>query len=72
MPLQIPEMNSLLNFNLGQLDLTKLSNSEIAALRSVLTPRMTKYIPHTPTPKQAAFMLLDCKEAFYGGAAGGG
>lgn len=68
MPLQSHEMNSLLNFNLGQLDLTKLSNSEIAALRSVLTPRMTKYIPHTPTPKQAAFMLLDCKEAFYGGA----
>ena len=64
--------NVLNGINLGRLDLTKLSNSEMAALRAVLTPKMTKYIPHTPTPKQAAFMLLDCKEAFYGGAAGGG
>lgn len=33
---------------------------------------MTHYIPHVPTAKQAAFLLLDTKEAFYGGAAGGG
>jgi hypothetical protein len=33
---------------------------------------MTKYIIHDPTPKQAAFLLLDCIDAFYGGAAGGG
>jgi phage terminase large subunit-like protein len=31
-----------------------------------------KYIPHTPTEKQAAFLLLDCESAFYGGAASGG
>ena len=30
------------------------------------------YIPHNPTPKQLAFLLLDTSEAFYGGAAGGG
>jgi len=30
------------------------------------------YIPHKPTPKQADFLLLSCKEALYGGAAGGG
>ncbi len=30
------------------------------------------YIPHTPTPRQAEFLALDCLEAFYGGAAGGG
>ncbi len=30
------------------------------------------YIPHTPTGKQLSFLLLDCEEAFYGGAAGGG
>jgi predicted phage terminase large subunit-like protein len=30
------------------------------------------YIPHKPTPKQLAFLLLDNLEAFYGGAAGGG
>ncbi len=33
---------------------------------------MTKYIPHRPTAKQQAFLLLECLEAMYGGAAGGG
>jgi len=31
-----------------------------------------KYIPHSPTPKQLAYLVLDTEEAFYGGAAGGG
>jgi len=31
-----------------------------------------QYLPHKPTPKQADFLLLNCKEALYGGAAGGG
>ena len=35
-------------------------------------PRLTAYVPHTPTPKQRAFLWLPHKEAFYGGAAGGG
>lgn len=30
------------------------------------------YIPHRPHPKQAEFLSLDCREALYGGAAGGG
>lgn len=30
------------------------------------------YIPHTYTPKQTIFAALDCLEALYGGAAGGG
>lgn len=30
------------------------------------------YVPHTPHPKQAQFLALDCLEALYGGAAGGG
>lgn len=30
------------------------------------------YSPHEPTGKQATFLALDIKEAFYGGAAGGG
>jgi predicted phage terminase large subunit-like protein len=34
--------------------------------------KWTKYIPHTPTPKQMAFLVLPHEEAFYGGAAGGG
>ena len=41
-------------------------------LRQALRPRLNEYIPITPHPKQAAFLLLDCREAFYGGAAGPG
>jgi len=33
---------------------------------------MTPFIPHKPTPKQQAFLLLGCREALFGGAAGGG
>lgn len=64
--------NLLRQLSLGQLDLNTLTNADMIALQKALTPRMTPYIPHTPTPKQAAFMLLDSREAFYGGAAGGG
>jgi predicted phage terminase large subunit-like protein len=31
-----------------------------------------QYCPHRPWPKQQLFLDLPCKEAFYGGAAGGG
>jgi hypothetical protein len=31
-----------------------------------------QYIPHLPTPKQAAFAALDIEEAMFGGAASGG
>lgn len=34
--------------------------------------KWTKYIPHQPTAKQMAFLMLPHQEAFYGGAAGGG
>ena len=37
-----------------------------------LTLPWTAYIPHKPTPKQLAFLLLGNTEALYGGAAGGG
>lgn len=60
------------NLDVTKIDLSKLSRSELLNLQRLLTPKMTKYIPHVPTPKQAAFLLLTCKEAFYGGAAGGG
>ncbi len=49
-----------------------MSAEYVSQLQTALTPKMTKYIPHVPTPKQTAFLLLDCEEAFYGGAAGGG
>ena len=38
----------------------------------LVTPRLTKYIIHKPTPKQTAFLLLPHVEAFYGGQPGGG
>jgi len=68
-------LRALQDIQLGTLDLKsieKLPRSVMTELSGLLTPRMTKYIPHVPTPKQSAFMLLDNKEAFYGGAAGGG
>lgn len=50
-----------------------LSNLDLAQLQGMLTPRLTKYIPYDPTPKQRAFLLMnDAKEILYGGAAGGG
>lgn len=58
--------------SLGQVDLRTLSRTEQAQMMQLLTPKLTKYIVHAPYPKQAAFMLLDTKEGFYGGAAGGG
>lgn len=38
----------------------------------IVTPKLTRYIPHVPTVKQSAFLTLNCQEAFYGGAASGG
>jgi len=34
--------------------------------------KFTDYIPHTPTIKQAAFLMLNHREAFFGGCGGGG
>src|ERR1039458_1506710 len=41
-------------------------------IKFLLTPRTTPYFDHMPSPKQAAFLCLPHREAFYGGAAGGG
>ena len=50
-----------------------LANVDLTSLQGMLTPRLTKYIPITPTPKQTAFLLMNnTKEILYGGAAGGG
>lgn len=35
-------------------------------------PAAPRYIPHTPFAKQEQFLELRCREALYGGAAGGG
>lgn len=50
-----------------------LNNVDMSQLQALLTPRLTKYIPYDPTPKQRAFLLMNNqKEVLYGGAAGGG
>jgi phage terminase large subunit-like protein len=42
------------------------------SLRADQREGLEKYCPHSPWPKQRAFLSLDCEEAFYGGAAGPG
>ena len=50
-----------------------LSVEYIAALQGLLKPRLSKYVPYSPTPKQLAFLLMnEVREVLYGGAAGGG
>jgi hypothetical protein len=39
---------------------------------SETTPALSRYCPHTPTPKQQQFLALQTLEALYGGQAGGG
>ncbi len=50
----------------------ELRAEEMAArfARRLLSP--SRYCPHAPHPKQAEFLALECLEALYGGAAGGG
>lgn len=57
---------------LGQIPINALARTEQIQIAKLLQPKQTEYIIHKPYPKQAAFMLLEGKEAFYGGAAGGG
>lgn len=48
---------------------------ELLARGETLEPRLNEYIPHKPSEKQAAFLsapVTVVREAFYGGAAGGG
>lgn len=52
--------------------INQLSTREVQELLKLLQPKLNKYIPHVPTPKQAIFMMLPVREAFFGGAAGGG
>jgi len=42
------------------------------ATPTLVIPRLTRYIPHPPHPKQAIFLSITALEAFYGGSAGGG
>ena len=50
-----------------KLMLEALNGQDVAYLQEMLTPRLTKYIPYDPTPKQRAFLLMnDQKEVLYG------
>src|SRR5215210_8533176 len=51
--------------------LLELARGEQSVI-DAMGPRTTAYIPETPTPKQAAFLMLPEREAFFGGSAGGG
>lgn len=47
--------------------------SDLDSLKSALNLRLPdKYVPWEPSPHQSAFLLMPNREAFYGGAAGGG
>jgi len=47
--------------------------SDLKALKSALNLNLPdQYVPWRPTPHQSAFLLVPNREAFYGGAAGGG
>lgn len=50
----------------------KHAGIDISRLNRILTPQWSPYIPHVPFSTQLAYLLLDCREAFYGGAGGGG
>jgi predicted phage terminase large subunit-like protein len=54
------------------MNLTNLSTAEQHKLNELVLPKWSKYIPHSPHPKQQAFCWLDSRDVFYGGAAGGG
>lgn len=54
------------------MDLSQFSQEDLMKLRMSLTPKLNKYMPYTPTPKQAAFLLCNDREVLFGGAAGGG
>lgn len=53
--------------------LKRLTPAQREALLKKVTPRIVEpYMAHIPHPKQQVFLTLNCREAMYGGAAGGG
>ena len=65
------------DFNLSLPSLDEIEEEErrregLTPAQRELDPRLNKYILWQPTDAQARFMLLDCSDALYGGAAGGG
>ncbi len=54
--------------DLARKELVEVKGQRLERALEVLRP----IVPHAPSPKQSEFLALDCEEAFYGGAAGGG
>jgi predicted phage terminase large subunit-like protein len=52
--------------------LTLTQQKAVEAAYEAFGPARLRFCPHTPAPKQEAFLLLWQLEALYGGAAGGG
>lgn len=52
------------------IDVSSLTAEQIRELQTVLTPKLNKYIPIIPTPKQTAALLMNgVRDMLYGGAA---
>ena len=60
------------SFDIDWSTIQNMNGTQVKQLLELLSPKSLKYSPHTPTPKQQVFMNLTCREAFFGGAAGGG
>lgn len=67
-------MNTILCTELSNTQMSTASLHDEAYYAAVMRATILEnpWIPHDPTPKQAEFLLLPHREAFYGGAAGGG
>jgi len=57
---------------LSAAELALVAEVDARILRDAAKRTPKSFIPQEPTPKQAEFLALDCLEALYGGAAGGG
>lgn len=66
LPLTSDELNCLQSL------LPYANEPQLNRIQFLLTGRPTVRFPLIPTPRQTEFLNLDCDEALYGGAAGGG
>ncbi len=53
---------------LARADVQRIQGNRLEATLKVVRP----LVPHEPSARQREFLALDCEEALYGGAAGGG
>ena len=52
------------------IDVSSLTAEQVRDLQAALTPRLNRFIPIAPTPKQTAALLMNSvRDMLYGGAA---